>query len=305
MRIGCEVGKVRLWFKASRVTRYTLTNVRGERSSARVLMDHTASMAHGGFKVITEERCVKASAGVSRFEFGPLAAGEKISFDVLEEAVYSQDLASDDEIKTWFQQDATRLVADVLTQHDRKAIEQYVGAATRRSMLRAIQQQAVSESMLESWGIRPLEAGSTQDSTQAEPANATGVPCALEDSRSQDPVTGDLPEEICKMLSQQLLCIQAIRNKQHLLEGKEACILKIEGIQQRLRENIKGLDKCQGQSEKLVSRYLADLHDQEDQLASANASIDELNEAMFSLKEQLARVKKEASKQAQLLLETV
>ena len=47
------------------------------------------------------------------------------------------------------------------------------------------------------------------------------------------------------------------------LEGQKTCIVKIEAIQQRLRENIKGLDKCQGQSEKLLSRYLGDLHDQE------------------------------------------
>ena len=70
-----------------------------------------------------------------------------------------------------------------------------------------------------------------------------------------------------------------------------------------MRENIKGLDKCQGQSEKLLLHYLGDLHDQEDQLAAANTCIDQLREDEFALTKQLDRVKKEAALKAQTLLE--
>ena len=65
--------KMRLWYKAVRVTRYVMENVSGEQTSGRMLLDHAASPKFGGFAIITKERCVKASAGVSRFEFCPAA----------------------------------------------------------------------------------------------------------------------------------------------------------------------------------------------------------------------------------------
>ena len=63
------------------------------------------------------------------------------------------------------------------------------------------------------------------------------------------------------------------------------------------------MSRAEGQTEKLLSRYLGDLHDQEDQLAAANACIDQLREDEFALTKQLDRVKKEAALKAQTLLE--
>ena len=277
--------KMRLWYKAVRVTRYVMENVSGEKTSGRMLLDHTASPKFGGFAVVTKERCVMASAGVSRFEFAQMLPGQKLSFDVEEEASYSVDLASVESIGKWLLDEAPSVPANILTDKIRDAAKQHVLASGLRQKLELIRNHGANEASLEAWGISAyIDAENSADGGRSSPC-------------------GDLPEEMRGVLVLQLKCVQELCDKKHQLEGQKACIVKIEAIQHRLRENIKGLDKCQGQTEKLLSRYLGDLHDQEDQLAAANACIDQLREDEFALTKQLDRVKKEAALKAQTLLE--
>jgi hypothetical protein len=206
------------------------------------------------------------------FEFPPLDAGETESFDVEEEAFYSVDLLTEQAIRKWLACDAPSVPQAIFDDSIRDALQKHLIATDMRAKLELISQQAVSEVELERWGVRDDahllegEHGRNTAKTEDQPAATSSKPAA----------EAELPDEVRTVLVQQLSCLMSVGDKTHQLDGQQACIAKIETIQHRLRENIKGLDKCQGQSQKLLDRYLSDLNVQEDQLAAANESIDQL-----------------------------
>ena len=78
-----------------------------------------------------------------------------------------------------------------------------------------------------------------------------------------------------------------------LEHGPAACIPQVFENQNRLRENIKSLEKVQNDT--LVNRYLVDLNREEDDLIRVQKAIAEEEEKLFQCRQDLKHTKLAAS----------
>jgi uncharacterized protein YaaN involved in tellurite resistance len=82
------------------------------------------------------------------------------------------------------------------------------------------------------------------------------------------------------------------------LAGHQAHVTKVEQNQERLRHNIKSMEKVENKS--LVDRYLQDLNNQEDDLIATNSVLEQLAddqaEATVELEQVRSRITAEATK---------
>lgn len=82
-----------------------------------------------------------------------------------------------------------------------------------------------------------------------------------------------------------------------------AHVAKVEKNQERLRHNIKSMEKVQ--NTELVDRYLKDLNNQEDDLIATNSIVEQLTDEQADLEASLRQLTARTSSETKKLLEAI
>jgi len=261
---------VKVIHKKVKTTRYTLKNNATDRSVGKFYIDHSADSSHGGFVITTTDHCVKAVTGFSRYECS-LAPLEERIIDVTEEATYSNIISESYNIDTFLKAHETvELIEKGLLE-----------ASMRKELVGLVEREELSTI------YHKLAAFSENDHSKVstmvlEEWEQKGLLSAMHLTMVKEAVAAEVKVSDIKK--------QVTTHQSH--------VDKICGNQERLRINIKSMEKVQ--STQLVDRYLKDLNNQEDDLIATNAIIEELmvdkQEAQIDLKEVRSRVGQEAKR---------
>lgn len=240
--IGC-----RKIHRAIRRTKYTVKNNSTERTIQKFYIDHWANVEHGGYVITTKDNCIKSVMGFSRFEFR-LAPQAQVEFVVAEEANYSTDLLSTYDLTQFVKsaQAGVLLSYQVLKEETLEVLRGIVKRSEALSALSLIESERFTERETRQW-----RTGSTVES---------GMPI--------------LDKELLDKVDQVLALKTSSQNCQREIDTKKRHVEKVFQNQQRLRENIKSLDKMVGSD--LMKRYLSDLDKEEDDLIQTRKQIEAL-----------------------------
>jgi hypothetical protein len=243
VRVAAGTGKtcaVILTHRKCNVTRYAVTN-NGSRVVPKFYIDHTASASCGGFHVVTKERAVKVVTGFSRFAFALEPQGE-LEFDVVEEAEFDETIAGEQSLREFLLGRAKQL-AGVL---DASTLEKLQEKERRARSRRTLQ--------------------------------ACATPKSISDAQFQQ-MTADalLPEDLAEPLKKLLGLRKEHNDVERQISQAQTSEAKVFKNQERLRQNIKSMEKVQS-SGSLLSRYLDDLNKDEDDLQATQTQIAALEE---------------------------
>jgi len=235
--IGC-----RQTHRQTRRTKYSVKNNSTERAIEKFYIDHNADVNHGGFVITTKEHCIKSVMGFSRYEFR-LPPQETLDFVVSEEATYTCDLTNNTDLVNLVKLRAPALVgAGVLDDKTLDIFKSIVRRAEALTALSSLEGGRFNEREVVDW-----RAGS-----------AVGGPF--------------LDLELLKVAGQILALRSESADLQRQIEVHRRHTEKVFQNQNRLRENIKSLDKMTGSD--LMKRYLKDLDVEEDDLIRTRKEIE-------------------------------
>jgi len=253
-----------------------------DRVIERFYIDHSADSSHNGYLITTDTNCVKSVMGFSRYHF-TLEPQQQIEFLVSEEACYKDSFSSTTELintvknrfSIWENEgliDGTfiRIVKDIITH--REAIQ----------ALQNIINDSYNERAVIQW-----KTGSSVSTPQ------------LIDGKLH--TTSLVPKSLMDKIEIMLDSQSKKRDGQRLLASLKDSIQKIFVNQNRLRENIKILEKWN--DSELVKRYLSDFDVQEDVLNNTNRRIGELEAEEARKGEGIQHLKNEIANDAKRELE--
>mmetsp|Transcript_21872 Transcript_21872/g.32204 ORF Transcript_21872/g.32204 Transcript_21872/m.32204 type:complete len:841 (-) Transcript_21872:288-2810(-) len=255
--VGCD-----LMYKSTKATKYSISNLSGHKNIHKLYVDHTASNEHGGYAVTTTAKCIKAVTGFSRYEFS-LSPNEQSEFVVFEEAFYPKTLLSSSQVHEFIEGDSKKYIDSGLI--DKNFLKQLKNALSRQELRKVLREIVAGRYATRVW---EKEFGS--------------------DITLNAKLVADL--KLVNFMEDE------VKERKRRVSVERGGILKIETIQKRLRENIKGLEKVsQSSVQSILKRYLDDLNTQEDELYAANNKIDALNEEIFKAESELDCVKARCS----------
>lgn len=229
-----------------------------------------------------DEKVARVATGFARYELS-LDPGEVREFQVEEEAQYIETVADSSSMKTFIDERASTLLeSGALAQNIYQALSEYQQYSSTRNMLFEIQSR--SKSLPVSNLYPPL--GSKQEI--ASWADLRGITELAHLFQLIDAENDKLDE----------------RNEQ----SRNLAIIKARVTttfenQQRLRENIKSMEKVS--SEKLVNRYLVDLNNEEDALIEARKTIATLDQALVDIERERGRLRLQISQQIEQVNESI
>jgi len=232
--------------KKVKTTRYTLQNNSTERTVPKFYIDHSADSAHGGFVITTTGRVVKAVTGFSRLECA-LPPLEETVIDVTEEVEYRQRLTSCSAIRSFLEGHLTTelmqngVLSEELLAQLQACVEREELCALYQKLERMGSGGQVTDAEFSQWKQRAL-----------------------------------LPAEMLQLVEEVSRAEARVRELARQEQTHQAHVQKVFANQERLRSNIKSMEKVQ--STHLVERYLQDLNAQEDDLIATNTLIDQLVE---------------------------
>lgn len=261
------------------VTTYTMKNNNIDRVIPKLYVDHSASSAHNGYVITTKsDNLIKAVTGFSRYQF-KLLPQKEITFDVTEEAVFENSFSSTSELTNLINTRALPLLQQgCMSQETLDILKGMVKHQELLAMLRSIEQASFSENDFHKW-----QQGSAVD------------PIGQQKSLLQQPLTEMVPG-ILSMNER----IASINNK---ISAFEEHIRKVFTNQERLRNNIKSLEKVTGSE--LVKRYLSDLNTEEDDLISTRKQISQLEAERLKLETGLKDLKLSATTAARQIRDKI
>eukprot|EP00811_Abedinium_folium_P001436 NODE_11312_length_1295_cov_4.927226.p1 GENE.NODE_11312_length_1295_cov_4.927226~~NODE_11312_length_1295_cov_4.927226.p1 ORF type:complete len:341 (+),score=118.10 NODE_11312_length_1295_cov_4.927226:78-1025(+) len=234
------------------VTRYVVKN-NSQRTVPRFYIDHTASARHGGYHVVTKERSVKAVTGFSRYAFRLTPSGE-VKFDVLEEAEFVE-VVQGSSVQDFLPTRGKQLLADgILDAAAHANLEQ----VTRNIKLRRHYARCENVSSQKDSELQGLLENLPQDS------------------------------ELRPLLEQTL---DARKKKLEIGRNEAQAQARQKHVfsdQDRIRQNLRSMEKIGTSGNTLCSRYLADLNTAEDELKGMRRQLELLNEQAAELEDQRA-----------------
>lgn len=255
---GGEVGSkncVSISYRSKLTTSYKLVNTSGGKAAPKVYVDHTASLLHDGYTITAAtvggavKTATKTATGFARYVFA-LGVGEEVTFEVCEEAEYTETLSSLEEL--------VKL---------QKKLKKEKGDAASSPFYRSLGKLIEHMVMIK---------------------NLTHV-CLLNyttDQFNQFSKTFESPK--LKAIVSTLTSLHKARSdldESHRKQSKQGAIIaNIMEVQMRLRDNIKGLEKVAGTTPataNLLSRYVKDLSTQEDEHKLATDSIADVKERIY------------------------
>eukprot|EP01097_Dermamoeba_algensis_P009495 TRINITY_DN668_c0_g1_i1.p1 TRINITY_DN668_c0_g1~~TRINITY_DN668_c0_g1_i1.p1 ORF type:complete len:408 (-),score=124.08 TRINITY_DN668_c0_g1_i1:119-1342(-) len=259
-----------------KATQYVVKNNSTLRNIDKFYIDHTADPSLGGFVIKTTENCIKSVTGWSRYQFS-IPAQKEITFLVIEEATHSTSvlLSALTSLITFITRTApTLLESKVLSQGVLDEVKNVVFQAELVSILRKIQQSdQITDRLVKSWKEGYLIGNEKK---------------VL------------LPQKLLDVVSQIVELERKMSEASYKVNNHNEYIKKVFLNQDRLRENIKSMEKVHNSS--LVDRYLKDLSVEEDSLIRTRAVIDQLEEEKLKLQEEVKNWKHLASLEAAALI---
>uniref|UniRef100_A0A7S3KXZ8 Ubiquitin-like domain-containing protein n=1 Tax=Amphora coffeiformis TaxID=265554 RepID=A0A7S3KXZ8_9STRA len=248
--IGAEV-----FYKNVRSTLYRIKNNASGEQMKRLYVDHTACSHHGGYVIATDEHRIKDVTGFSRYEFG-LKSGEEIEFKVYEDATYSSKCISADQMKELFRKHGH--ASDKIFP---KSVRQILMTRLREVALGKLFAK-IKRGLLSDEEILQLNETTVKSAESAE-SLLTFHPVEI------------LPDVVKRLYLESHRKMQRAKEIDQLIAALEEHIRQIFTNQERLRENIKSMEKVAASSS-LTKRYLSDLDKEENDLISTRTTIDAL-----------------------------
>eukprot|EP00730_Choanoeca_flexa_P003362 TRINITY_DN11382_c0_g2_i5.p1 TRINITY_DN11382_c0_g2~~TRINITY_DN11382_c0_g2_i5.p1 ORF type:complete len:852 (+),score=291.45 TRINITY_DN11382_c0_g2_i5:55-2556(+) len=265
-----------LAYKATEVTRYTLTNNAPEGDApVAVYIDHQASMDNNGYSIVTLEDVVKQSAGFARYE-KTLAPGQTITFEVHEEASY-QSKRNMRSVRAMLSNPSSRklIFGPLIPQDVRTLLLEQLAAIDIRKLLNTLQFGDVEEDMLQ----------------KAQKQLAADYP-DLELKHLDDIVQGKVGQLTAKYIQ-----LRGQKDDQRQAQKEaESNIVTIQQDQARLRENIKSLEKVDAAD--LLKRYMQDLNHTEDELLEARKLCRAVDQTVTALNKEIKQCRTQLAQEA-------
>lgn len=247
-------------------TRYLIKNNSLDRSVAKFYIDHVADPSLGGYVVTTQKQCIKSVMGFSRFEL-KLDPQQEIEFIVDEQAQNNKHIFESTALETFLEKQVPELLKSKLI--DEKTVELIQKIIAHKFVLQVLRQitdSTLSDTQIRTWSPKK----------QLIPKSLFEKSMAIVDFQ------------------------RTIRDIEKQIKSHEAHIKSIFENQDRIRQNIKSLEKVEKSD--LMSRYLKDLNTEEDDLQRTRRSIstlqDQCNQRQKELEDKQASIKHEA-KEAQ------
>jgi len=257
--------QVRISRRSNLTTKYKLVNSSADRSVPKVYVDHTASAKNDGYTVTssTGGNCVKTATGFSRYEFA-LAPSEEVNFEVSEEAEYTEVLNS-----TW----------ELKSLQKKLKSEGAVGTTFFCNLSELIKSRTLSEQLS---NIESSSFSQGDYNTFLQTWTTPALKSILADLAMLTSTQNDLNE------------------KKRRLTQQRTIIDNITVVQNRLRDNIKGLEKVASNpaTGKLLSRYISDLSTQEDDHIKATSVIAKVDDELYQTTSRISTMKANIKKKA-------
>lgn len=243
-------------------TRYLIKNNSLDRSVAKFYIDHVADPSLGGYVVTTQKQCIKSVMGFSRFEL-KLDPQQEIEFIVDEQAQHNKHIYESTALETFLEKQVPELLKSKLI--DEKTVELIQKIIAHKfvlQVLRHITDSTISDTQIRTW------------------------------SPKKELIPKSLFEKSVAIVEFQ----RVIRDIEKQIKSHEAHIKSIFENQDRIRQNIKSLEKVEKSD--LMTRYLKDLNTEEDDLQRTRRNISTLqeqcNQRQKELEEKQATIKHEA-----------
>ncbi|CAF0726044.1 unnamed protein product [Adineta steineri] len=243
-------------------TRYLIKNNSLNRPVAKFYIDHVADPSLGGYVVTTQKKCIKSVMGFSRFEF-KLEPQEEIEFIVDEQAQNSKKIFEATGLEIFLDKQVPELIqSKLIDENTINIIQKIITRKYVEQVLRHMSDNTITDREIRTWTTK------------------------------RDLIPTSLFDKAVTIVDLQLI----IRDLDKRIKSREAHIKSIFENQDRIRQNIKSLEKI-NQSD-LLTRYLKDLNTEEDDLQETRREIktmqDEYNLKQKELEEKQASLKHEA-----------
>ncbi|CAF2952112.1 unnamed protein product [Rotaria sp. Silwood2] len=243
-------------------TRYLIKNNSLDRPVSKFYIDHVADPSLGGYVVTTQKKCIKSVMGFSRFEL-KLEPQQEIEFIVDEQAHHSKKIFEASALELFLEKQVPELLQLKLI--DEKTISLIQKVITHKyvqQVLRHMIDNTITDSQIRTW------------------------------TPKRDLIPTSLFDKAVAIVDIQMVS----RELEKKIKSLEADIKSIFENQERIRQNIKSLEKIDKSD--LMIRYLKDLNTEEDDLQQTRREIktmqDEYNQKQRELEEKQASFKHEA-----------
>ena len=247
-------------------TRYLIKNNSLDRSVAKFYIDHVADPSLGGYVVTTQKQCIKSVMGFSRFEL-KLDPQQEIEFIVDEQAQHNKHIQDSTALETFLEKQVPELVqAKLIDEKTVQLIQKIIAHKFVIQVLRYIADSNINDTQIRTWTLK------------------------------RELIPAKLFEKSVEIVELQ----RVIRDIEKQIKGYEAHIKSIFENQDRIRQNIKSLERVEKSD--LMTRYLKDLNTEEDDLQRTRRNISALeeqcNQRQRELEDKQATIKHEG-KEAQ------
>eukprot|EP00397_Hematodinium_sp_SG-2012_P013566 GEMP01013781.1.p1 GENE.GEMP01013781.1~~GEMP01013781.1.p1 ORF type:complete len:685 (+),score=186.46 GEMP01013781.1:387-2441(+) len=228
---------------------YTVLN-NGQKGLPMLYIDHTASADRGGYCILTEGAC-KTTTGWARFAFPDLAPQVETIFRVQEKAFFTQNIETATNCANFLR---GKLCEELTTNN--------ILSVPTKTHLHSIVSKEATDNILKKC-LNP-ESLTCEDMLHV----------IVDGARVDKPLYNVVLPPVFYQLTRDLLDLHdtmtdIIRQKNALEEE----VSKVFFDQDRLRKNIMSMEKVHASSSSLLSRYLSDLNDMEDELLRVRLKI--------------------------------
>lgn len=245
-------------------TRYTIRNNSTTRNVEKFYIDHVADSSLGGYVIVTKDQCTKSVTGFSRFQLS-LAPLQTIEFVVKEEATSTRKIGGTAELEAFLdKQVPVLLINGIVSKQTAETIQAMIKRQVLASALTKMVQEAVYESDMPKW-----------------------------QSLCTD---GKLSKTLLAKASKILELMQRVTELSGKIDETNTTISNIFTNQERLRSNIKSLEKID--SSDLMKRYLRDLNKEEDDLLKARTEISTMQASRVNLNKEIKDLRASLSLEA-------
>jgi len=262
-----KIKSIKIRKKVFRKTVYTVVNHSADMDVPRFYIDHNAGVKYGGFVITTEgdskfpNARIKNVTGFSRYMFR-IAKNATLVFEVDEHAFFTEHLNVDYGLETFIEKRMPKLVVNELM--DPKWEGPIRKAEASRKQRAALSTIFYSRSWID--------------------RNATM-----------------LPVDIVKAVSMITKMKESLKEHQSTMQVKNAYQSEIFKNQERLRLNIKSMEKMA--ESPLLRRYMQDLDKEEDQLIATRELMSKLKEEEKSLTAQIGKLTLDMEKMRKIELQ--
>jgi hypothetical protein len=248
----------------SKGTKYTIRNNSTTRNVEKFYIDHVADSSLGGYVIVTKDQCTKSVTGFSRFQLS-LAPLQTIEFTVKEEATSTRKIGGTAELEAFLdKQVPVLLIQGIVSKQTAETVQAMIKRQVLASALNKMVQEAVYESDMPKWQALCTD--------------------------------GKLSKTLLAKASKILELMQRVTELSGKIDETNTIISNIFTNQERLRSNIKSLEKID--SSDLMKRYLRDLNKEEDDLLNARTEISTMQASRVNLNKEIKDLRNSLSTEA-------